>query len=76
MTWKTIGPDFNEWNTDFLKFAQILEDAKGEGWWGADFDLKYLDIRVDTRYNTFLVYGNKGKVSPDRVIAAIEKWRN
>lgn len=78
--WPTRGPDFNAWNLNLREFMAILDDAVGESWWGSDFPLKYLNIRVDTRENAFLLFavsrgGEPEKISPDRVIEAIRKHR-
>lgn len=79
-TWPTRGPDFNAWNVNLREFMAILDDAAGESWWGSDFALKHLNIRVDTRENAFLLHADSGGkeselISPDRVIAAIAKHR-
>lgn len=34
---------------------------KRKWWWGQDFSMKYLDIRVDTRDNYCTVWNNKGE---------------
>lgn len=59
---------------------EILDDAAGESWWSSDFSLKYLNIRVDTRENAFLLFAASGdgdpeKISPDRVVEAIRRHR-
>lgn len=78
-TWKTHGPDFNEWNDDFDKFAELLHSVKDQPWWIKDWDLKYLNVRIDTRDNGFLLLsdekdGKRERISPDRVVAAIERY--
>lgn len=79
--WKTRGPDFNAWNEDFDRFSALLLSAADEPWWIVDFDLKYLNIRLDTRDNGFLLLsdekdGKRERISPDRIVAAIEKYRD
>jgi hypothetical protein len=78
--WPSKGPDFNEWYRDLPAFIALLEDAKAEGFWTADFDLKYLNVRIDTRDNAWLLLvdgpdGQKERIEPQRVIDAIEKHR-
>lgn len=78
-TWKQHGPDFNAWNDDLDKFAALLHSVKDERWWIKDFDLKYLTVRIDTRDNGFVLFcdgrdGTKERISPDRVVAAIERY--
>lgn len=78
-TWKQHGPDFNAWNDDLDKFAALLHSVKDERWWIKDFDLKYLTVRIDTRNNGFVLFcdgrdGTKERISPDRVVAAIERY--
>lgn len=74
--WKTHGPDFNAWNSDLDRFVGLLHSVKDEPWWIVDTALKYLDIRIDTRDNGWLlrIEDTKERVSPDRVVAAIEKY--
>jgi hypothetical protein len=77
--WKTHGPDFNAWNDDFDKFAALLHSVKDSPWWIKDFDLKYLNVRIDTRDNGFLLLtdeknGKRERISPDRVVKAIEAF--
>ncbi|MBO9421727.1 hypothetical protein J7481_19625 [Labrenzia sp. R4_2] len=76
MTWPTRGPDFNRWNVDFGEFAKILEENRDLAFWPMDTGLKYLNIRIDTRDNAFLISNDDGKkISPDRVLVAIEKYK-
>lgn len=78
MVWKVHGPDFNAWNDDLMKFIEILDSVKDDPWWICDMPLKYLDIRIDTRDNGWLlrIEDSKERVSPDRVVAAIEKFKD
>jgi hypothetical protein len=76
--WKMHGPDFNAWCDDFDKFAALLDSVKDKPWWISDFGLKYLNIRLDTRDNGFLLLSDndpKERISPDRVVAAIAKFQ-
>ena len=81
--WPSSGPDYNSWHLDLARFMAILEDAKEEGYWTFDWDLKYLTIRIDTRDNGWLLYVDnrdsdgdaKTRIYPERVIAAIEENR-
>jgi hypothetical protein len=78
-TWPSRGPAFNTWNLNLREFMALLDDAAGECWWAGDSDLKYLNVRIDTRDNAFVLYAANGadpvRVSPDRVIAAIARHR-
>jgi len=70
--WPTSGPNFNAWNEDAAAFTRIIQDAPT--FWGRDFDLKYLSLRIDTRSGHFVLSDRNGKViSPDRVLAAISR---
>ncbi len=76
MTWKTTGPDFNRWNLDFLSFAKLLDDNSDTHFWTGDPELKYLNIRVDTRGAAFILTDRDGnRISPDRVVSAIERTK-
>lgn len=79
--WKKHGPDFNSWNSDFDKFAALLVSVRDKPWWIMDFDLKYLNIRIDTRDNGFILLSDRDhngkceRISPDRVVEAIERYK-
>ncbi len=74
--WPQTGPSFNAWENDFPRFAAILDDAANEAWWSSDMPLKYLEVRIDTRQNHFILYDrDRNRVSPDRVISAIARHR-
>ena len=71
--WPNTG-EMNKWYLDLYRFMAILKDTT-PGWWVNDSVLKYLNIRMDTRNGNFRLYGEgQVQVSPDRVLAAIEKW--
>lgn len=75
MAWPTTGPDFNAWNIDLDKFMKVLSDYRKTPFWLCDFELKYLNVRIDTRDNAFVLTDRLGeKVSPDRVLAAIKRF--
>lgn len=76
MTWPTTGPDINTWYVDFGKFAKILDENRDEPFWPMDAGLKYLNVRIDTRDNAFVISNEDGeKISPDRVLEAIKKYK-
>jgi hypothetical protein len=76
MTWPTTGPDFNRWYVDFAEFAKILDENRHENFWPMDTSLKYLNVRIDTRDNAFVISNDNGEtISPDRVLEAIEKYK-
>lgn len=65
----------NEWNIEFGKFIEKLESVKDESWWICDTHLKYLNIRIDTRSNAFILYVDNDRIDPARVIKAIDNYR-
>lgn len=80
--WPTEGPGFNPWHTDLARFMQIMEDAKDLSFWCVDMELKYLNVRIDTRNNRWILTsdnknadGSRVRVDPQRVVDAIEKYR-
>lgn len=69
--WPTRGPEFNPWHMDAAKFVALIQ--ANPGLWLSDMDLKYLNVRIDTRSGTFIVSGRDDqRVSPDRVVKAAE----
>jgi hypothetical protein len=81
--WPSKGPDFNSWNVEFARFMKILASARNERFWVHDWKLKYLNIRVDTRDNGFLIFADADKpgdererIDPQRVVDAIEANRD
>lgn len=76
--WPNNECDFNRWYHDLTAFVEILSKAES-GYWCEDHQLKYLNIRVDSRNCRFVLLvddrdGGKERISPNRVIAAIKKW--
>lgn len=70
--WPASGPAFNRWNDDVAAFVKLVQD--NPGFWLSDFQLKYLDIRIDTRDGGFVLKDRDGeKISPDRVVSAIKQ---
>lgn len=50
--------------------------SQHEGFWAADFPLKYLGVQIDTRDGAFLLSDRDGnRIEADRVVCAIQKWR-
>jgi hypothetical protein len=73
--WDTQGPAFNAWHRNVELFAKIVQ--QNPGLWLVDSDLKYLNIRLDTRTGTFLVSCRDGEaISADRVVDAARKARS
>lgn len=67
--WPTRGPDFNPWHMDAAAFVAMIQ--ANPGLWLGDMNLKYLNVRIDTRSGDFIVTARDGeRVSPDRVTAA------
>ncbi|MQX28962.1 hypothetical protein [Sinorhizobium meliloti] len=74
--WLVHGPDFNQWNGDLKRLVDLLHEAADDPWWCYDSQLKYISIWVDTRDNGFVLKDRDGnRISPERVEAAINKWR-
>jgi len=70
------GPEFNQWNGGLLRLATLIESAADEFWWCCDTQLKYLSLTIDTRDGGYVLKDRDGTViQPERVEAAIEKWR-
>jgi hypothetical protein len=73
--WPKHGNKVNEWYSDIQRFIRYLCLFDKEPWWSMDSELKYLDIRIDTRDNGFLLFDrDRNKVEPERVIKALNKW--
>lgn len=63
------GPEFNRWNGDIGLFAALIKQHPRL--WLADSQLKYLDIRVDTRNGHFIIEDRDGnRIEPERVMMA------
>ncbi|MEM6499298.1 MAG: hypothetical protein AAF709_21555 [Pseudomonadota bacterium] len=71
----------NTWNTHLEDLMEALFNAEGQPWWCCDTDLKYINLRIDTRDNAFIL-SVKGRgedaqdvrIDPQRVVDAIAKW--
>ena len=64
----------NIWETDFAAFAKLLTDNQDLNFWTEDWELKYLEMRLDTRDNAFILRSRDGKrIDPQRVVDAIAK---
>lgn len=68
-----------KWETNLSEFMVKFNQVKDIAWWCCDTDLKYLEIRIDTRDNGFLLYAASGNgerelVSQKRVYKAIESY--
>lgn len=67
------GWPHDNWNHDAGRFVALLMKHVG-WWWGMDFPLKYLTLRIDTRDGGFVLRDKDGAaIPPSRVLAAIEK---
>ncbi len=76
MAWPTKGPAFNPWNVDLDRFMKVLDENRDIPFWCCDSELKYLNLRIDTRDNAFVLADRDGnRISPDRVLRAIELFR-
>lgn len=70
LAWPSDGVRF----ADAAAFTRLLSEH--EGFWGADFALKYLELRIDTRSGHFILKDRDGnRISADRVVCAIQNWR-
>lgn len=70
----------DEWDTGLDEFMVKLIGSSDKPWWTCDPYLKYLNIRVDTRDNAFILTidgkggsDKKERIDPQRVIDAIAK---
>lgn len=73
----------NTWNTQLSKLMTALDEVANERWWICDPDLKYLNIRIDTRDNAFILSidsrkegGPKERIDPQRVVDAIDRYKS
>jgi hypothetical protein len=64
----------NEWNINLSEFMEKLNSVEDEHWWICDTHLKYLNIRIDTRSNNFLLFVDNERIDPDRVVKAIDEY--
>ena len=72
----------NVWHTGLDEFMAKLKLASGQSWWICDPYLKYLNIRIDTRDNAFIltIDGKNGsnkpeRIDPQRVVNAIDDFK-
>ena len=64
----------NKWNLSPIEFLKILKE--NSGFWCVDMEMKYLNIRLDTRDCAFILLDkDNNRIHPDRVLDAIRKWR-
>ncbi len=79
MGWPATGGELsgNVWHSGLVEFIQILDSVKDERWWIVDTELKYINIRVDTRTNHFIVGidDSDERIDPQRVVDAIETYK-
>jgi hypothetical protein len=73
----------NTWNTGLKEFIDALFDAGDDRFWCSDTDLKYLNLRIDTRDNAFILSidgrgdnAPKVRIDPQRVPDAIQQYRD
>lgn len=56
-------------------FVKLISEH--DGFWGADFAVKYLSLSIDTRGGYFVLRDRDEKlIHPDRVLKAIAQWRD
>ena len=77
----SIVPE-NTWHTGLDEFTAKLNSASGQSWWICDPYLKYLNIRIDTRDNAFILTidgkngsGKAERIDPQRVVNAIDDFK-
>ena len=62
-------------------------EAQGQRYWCEDWDVKYLNLRIDTRDLGFILteadgrghssnMKNRFRICPSKVITAIDKWND
>lgn len=74
--WPSSGQEVgNAWFHNFAGFSRLLQEHPG--FWSADFGLKYLGVRLDTRSGgRFTLCDRDGRhIHPDRVLRAIETYQ-
>ena len=72
------------WHTNLEEFMQYIFAAKGNAYWCCDWDVKYLNIRIDTRDNAYLLKAdgrgdssnmkNTFHIAPRKVLDAMDEW--
>lgn len=82
--WPTKGGFGNLWHTDLQGFMKRLFAVQGQSYWCMDGDVKYLNLRIDTRDLGWLLYAdgrghvsnakNTFRIDPMQVIRAIDAW--
>lgn len=72
--WPTIGEDVgNPWHLHATHFVNTVRLS--HGFWSYDFDLKYLELRLDTRVDRFVLLDrDRNRIHADRVLSAISRW--
>lgn len=73
------------WNDNLEELMQRLFEMKEHAFWCSDWDVKYLNVRIDTRDNGYVLQadgrGNSSNmkntflISPDKVFTAMDKYR-
>ncbi len=75
MAWKSRGPAFNSWWLNYRQLTEALLSVEGQPWWISDTELKYLNIRLDTRDLGFIITDRDGvQIDPQRVLDAIASF--
>ena len=70
-TWPRRGPHFNVWYKEADEFLRRLKEQPLT--WLKNGQLKYLNMLIDTRTNTFTVTDRDGaRLDPDEVMEAVE----
>ena len=72
------------WHTNLEEFMQYIFAAKDNAYWCCDWDVKYLNIRIDTRDNAYLLTSdgrgdasnakNRFHIAPRKVLDAMDAW--
>lgn len=65
----------NVWYSDAAQFVKIVQD--NGGFWPLNPNMKYIDIRIDTRTGHFVLRdGQHNDITPDDVMAVIQEWKD
>ncbi len=69
--WPGTGPAFNHWYDDLDRLVRLVREHPNL--WLRNSQLKYLSIRIDTRFCRFVISDCDGNtINPGDVLAAVE----
>jgi len=68
-----VWPTSRGWGKNASGLVCLMKSYRG--FWAVDFDLKYLNLCIDTRFDEFYLTDRDNKpIHPDRVLEAIDRY--